>query len=111
MSLGQELLDDVVGRFADDGARGDQDGQAAETVRPHLRAGKGRDRRDIPQAPRAAHYVLKDKFPARTAEVEFDLDIVGTRASCSMTKLAAALSAVAGDCARAASIAARSSQI
>ena len=45
--LREEILKDVIGGFADNRVRRDQDRHAAEAVGPHLRTGERRDRGDV----------------------------------------------------------------
>src|SRR5579872_570502 len=48
--LGEKLVEEVAGRLAEDPIGGDQHRCAAETIRPHLRAGEGGDNGDRAQA-------------------------------------------------------------
>ena len=54
VDLREEILQDVIGGFPEDGVRRDQHRYAAEAVGAHLRTGEGRDRRDVAQAWRSA---------------------------------------------------------
>ena len=45
--LREEVLEDVIGGFADNRVRRDQHRHAAEAVGPHLRTGERRDRGDV----------------------------------------------------------------
>ncbi len=45
--LREEVLQNVIGGFADNRVRRDQDRGAAEAVGPHLRTGERRDRGDV----------------------------------------------------------------
>src|SRR3546814_4272880 len=70
---GEKILEQVVCRFADDGVPRDEDGHAAEAVRPHLAAGEGGDDADIGQRLGAFHDVLKGELPGGAAEIQIDL--------------------------------------
>jgi hypothetical protein len=45
--LREEILKDVIGGFADNRVRRDQDCHAAEAIGPHLRTGERRNRGDV----------------------------------------------------------------
>ena len=47
LRLREEVLEDIIGGFAENRVRRDQDRHAAEAIGPHLRTGERRDRGDV----------------------------------------------------------------